>query len=82
MLLLHSKTDETAAVPLSHNNKSLSSDVNFSALIGTLLSFPGLQGIELFPVGLWESLPAAELNQLSNLQVLNASSNLISGLVP
>ncbi|CAM6072097.1 unnamed protein product, partial [Sphagnum tenellum] len=82
LLLLHSITDEPAAAPLSHNNKSLSSDFNFSALIGTLLSFPDLQGIELVSVGLWGSLPAAELNQLSNLQVLNASSNLISGSVP
>jgi Leucine-rich repeat (LRR) protein len=82
LLLLHSITDEPAAAPLSNNNKSLSSDFNFSALIGTLLSFPDLQGIELVSVGLWGSLPAAELNQLSNLQVLNASSNLISGSVP
>jgi Leucine-rich repeat (LRR) protein len=58
---------------------SLSSSFNFSALVQTLFSFPELQGIELVSVGLWGNLPNFFSNQLPNLQVLNASSNLISG---
>ncbi len=57
---MHSITDETAPVPLLHNNKSLSSGFNFSALIGTLLSFPGLQGIEVVPVGLGGAQPVKQ----------------------
>ncbi|KAH9539653.1 hypothetical protein CY35_15G068400, partial [Sphagnum magellanicum] len=58
---------------------SLASYFNFSALVQTLFSFPELQGIELVSVGLWGNLPNFFSNQLPNLQVLNASSNLISG---
>ncbi|CAM6039514.1 unnamed protein product [Sphagnum compactum] len=62
-----------------NSNTSLSSSFNFSALVQTLFSFPELQGIELVSVGLWGNLPNLFSNQLPNLQVLNASSNLISG---
>lgn len=62
-------------------NKSLPSSFSATTLVATLLAFPELRALELTNVGMWGNLPE-NLAQMSNLQVLNVSSNLFTGAIP
>ena len=61
--------------------KSLPSTFNVTTLVATLAAFPELRGVELVSLGMWGTLPE-QLSQLSNLQVMNMSSNLFTGAIP